>query len=101
MSWKESDELKDNDQKYYCSNYYDAIDLSGWFQWYCRYWLRRKSVDNERQIKRWKEIVSRFKGELVEMIKDANSTFDDYSISHKIRQILLQWGYELTKSDLL
>ena len=35
------------------------------------------------------------------MIKDANSRFDDYSISPKIRQILLHWGYELTESDLL
>ena len=27
--------------------------------------------------------------------------FDDYSISSKIRQILSNWGYELTESDLL
>ena len=27
------------------------------------------------------------------------SKFDDYSISPKIRQILLQWGYELTEKD--
>ena len=27
--------------------------------------------------------------------------FDDYSISPKIRQILLRCGYELTESDLL
>ena len=31
------------------------------------------------------------------MIKDAGSKFDDDSISPKIRQILLQWGYELTE----
>ena len=31
------------------------------------------------------------------MIKDAGSEFDDYSISPKIRQILLHWGYELTE----
>ena len=29
------------------------------------------------------------------MIRDAGSKFDDYSISPKIRQILLHWGYEL------
>ena len=34
------------------------------------------------------------------MIKDANSSLDDYSISPKIRQILLHWGFELTKSHL-
>ena len=27
--------------------------------------------------------------------------FDDYSISPKIRQILLHWGYELAESNLL
>ena len=29
------------------------------------------------------------------MIRDVGSKFDDYSISPKIRQILLHWGYEL------
>ena len=33
------------------------------------------------------------------MIKDAGSKFDDYSISPKIRQILLHWGYELSEKD--
>ena len=33
------------------------------------------------------------------MIKDAGSKYDDYSISPKIRQILLHWGYELTEKD--
>ena len=47
-----------------------------------------------------KKIVSRFRGKLVKMIKDADSKFDDYSISPKIRQILLHWGYELTEKDL-
>ena len=56
-------------------------------------WLGRRSVDDERQINRWK---GRFKGKLVKMIKDANSRLDDYSISPKIRQILLHLGYELT-----
>ena len=42
------------------------------------------------------KIVSRFRGKLVKMIKDAGK-YDDYSISPKIRQILLHWGYELTE----
>ena len=33
------------------------------------------------------------------MIKDARSKFHDYSISPKIGQILLRWGYELTEKD--
>ena len=35
------------------------------------------------------------------MIKDAGSKFADYSISPKIRQILLHWGDELTEKDFL
>ena len=35
------------------------------------------------------------------MIRNANSEFDDYSISPKIGQILLHWGYELTEKDFL
>ena len=30
---------------------------------------------------RWKKIVSRFRGKLVKMVRDAGSKFDDYSIS--------------------
>ena len=43
--------------------------------------------------------MSRFRGKLVKMIREANSKFDDYSISPKIRQLLLHWGYELTEKD--
>ena len=45
--------------------------------------------------------MSRFRGKLVKMIKDANSKFDHYSISPKIRRILLHWGYELTEKKFL
>ena len=75
-------------------------DPYGWFQWYFRYWLGRRSKDHKRQIKRGKGIVNRFKGKSIKMIKKADSKFDDYSISTKIRQILLHWGYELTESYL-
>ena len=34
------------------------------------------------------------------MIKSRNAKYDDYSISPKIRQILLHWGYELVENDL-
>ena len=45
--------------------------------------------------------MSRFKGKLVKMIKDAGSKYDDYAISPKIRQILRHWSYELTEKDFL
>ena len=77
----------------------NEIDPYGWFQWYFRYWLGRRSKDYKRQINRSKKIVSRFRGKLVKMIGDAGSKFDDYSISPKIGQILLHWGYELTEKD--
>ena len=100
--WKEFDQLKDIDQKFYCSDYYDVsvnkygikcgtllrfwenkgwineIDPYGWFQLYFRYWLGRRSEDDKRQITRWKRIISRFTGKLVQMIKDAGSKYDDY-----------------------
>ena len=43
------------------------------------------------------KIVSRFRGKLVKMIKDAGSKFDDYSVSPKNWQILLHCCYELTE----
>ena len=92
-SWKEFEELEDIDKRYYASDFYDVsvnkhgvecgnllrfweskgwineIDPYGWFQWYFRYWKRRRSEDDERQINKWKRIVSRFKGVLIKMIK--------------------------------
>ena len=79
----------------------NKIDPYSWFQWYFWYWLGRRSKDDKRQTNRLKNIVSRFRGKLVKMIRDAGSKFDDYSISPKIRQILLHWGYELTERDFL
>ena len=75
------------------------VDPCGWFQWYCRYWLGRRSSDDERQIRRWRAIFNRFKSVLVKMIKNKGAKFDDYSVSPKIRQILLHWGHELVESD--
>ena len=122
-SWKVFIHLKDIDAKFYASDYYgvnvnkygvkcgtslrfwenngwiNKIDPYGWFQWYFRYWLGKRSKDNKRQINRWKKIVSRFRGKLVKMIKNSGIKFDNCSISSKMRQILLHWGYELTKKD--
>ena len=55
--------------------------------------IKDKSIDG-------KKIVSRFRGKLVQMIKNSGSKYDDYSISPKIRQILLYWGYESAKKIL-
>ena len=79
----------------------NKIGPYGWFQWCFRYWLGRRSKDDKRQINRWRQIVSRFRGKLVKMIKSSGSKYDNYSTSPKIRQVLLNWGYELTKKDFL
>ena len=111
-SWKEFKELEEIGKKYYGSDFYDvnlncygvkcgtslkfwesknwirSIDPYGWFQWYFRYWKGRRSEDDQRQIGRWKRIVSRCKGILIKMIGDGKD-------SPKIREVLLHWGYEL------
>ena len=70
-SWKEFDVLKNIDQKYYCSDFYDDSlnkygvkcgtslrfwqnkawinkkDRYGWFQWYFRYWLDLKMIKDK------------------------------------------------------
>ena len=81
--------------------WFNKIDPYGSLQWYLRYWLDRRSNNDKRQINRWKDIMSRFRDKLVKMIRDAGSKFENYSISPKIRQILLHWGYELTEKDFL
>ena len=43
--------------------------------------------------------MSRFRGKLVKMIKDAGSKSNDYLISPKVKQILFHWGYQLTEED--
>ena len=122
-SWKKFNQLKGIDAKFYTSDYYDInvnkygvkcgtslrfwenkswinkIGPYGWFQWYFRYGLGKRSKDDKRQMNRWKNIVSRFWRKLVKTIRNAGSKFDDYSIWPKIRQILLHWGYELTEKD--
>ena len=41
--------------------------------------------DDKIQNNRWKKIMSRFRGKLVKMIRNASSKYDDYLISPKLR----------------
>ena len=66
-------------------------DPRGWFQWYCRYYMGRRCVDDERQIKRWRAIrrhVSQLK---------RNCAPGDLNCRRKQRQALLHWAYDSRK----
>ncbi len=74
----------------------------GWIQWYCDFYIGKRSSDDERQIKRWKQFSGekgRFRLWLITLIKKKKTTFDDFSVSPKIRQSLQHWGYILTETD--
>lgn len=66
-------------------------DPRGWFQWYCRYYMGRRSIDDERQIKRWKAI----KRHVAQLKKNCKPL--DLSCRIKQRQALLHWAYDARK----
>lgn len=76
-------------------------DFFGWVQFYCRFWQGRRSPDDARQIKRWQGIVhGRFRNRLINMCIKQGKRYNDKTVSPTIRQLLLQWGYELTAKDV-
>eukprot|EP00948_MAST-09A_sp_MAST-9A-sp1_P002591 g2591.t1 len=84
------------------SGWISAIDPYGWFQWYCRFYLGRRSTDDERQIKRGNGVMGpkgRFRNQLIGRCSRGNTTYNDYKISPVIRQALQHWGYQLTQKD--
>ncbi len=67
-------------------------DPLGWFEWYCRYYVgRRLPVEDERQIKRWKNMVRH-----VAQVKYACRA-GDATCHTKQRQALLHWAYDSRK----
>jgi len=65
-----------------------SIDPRGWFQWHCRYYMGRRSPDDERQIKRWKAM----RRHVAQLRKNCEPW--DHSCRPKQRQALLQWAYD-------
>ena len=85
------------------SGWIDKQDPYGWFQWYTRYCTGRRTSDDERQIGRWLKLAGpkgRFRRTLMNKIIKKGTTHDDFTVSPVIRQVLLHWGYQLTKTDL-
>lgn len=66
-------------------------DPRGWFQWYCRYFMGRRSVDDERQIRRWRAI-SRHVAQLRK-----NCPAGVLDCRPRQRQALLHWAYDSRK----
>ena len=74
----------------------------GWIQWYCDFFMGKRSQDDKRQIDRWLGLAGengRFRKWLVTQIQKQKGDYKDDKISPAIRQTLQHWAYALTKAD--
>jgi len=89
-----------------CSGWISELDPYGWFQWYCRFFLGRRTTDDERQISRWMNgqgPKGRWKSRLANDIlksKAKAKALNDPKVSPVVRQVLQHWAYKLTAKDL-
>ena len=63
-------------------------DPRGWFQWYCRYYLGRRSADDARQIRRWRAV----RRHIAQLKKHCRR--GDLTCRPGQRQALLHWAYD-------
>lgn len=86
-----------------CSGWISPLDPYGWFHWYCRFFLGRRTTDDDRQIDRWKAgqgPTGRWRIRLCNDIIKKRAKLDDAKVSPVIRQVLQHWAYKLTAADL-
>ncbi len=77
-------------------------DPRGWFQWYCRYYIGRRTDDDDRQIKRWNNFCGkkgRWRNYIYSKIHQKGTSIEDISFSLAVRQSLLHWGYMINNPD--
>ena len=63
-------------------------DPRGWFQWYCRYYMGRRTRDDARQIRRWRAIARH-----VAAIRK-HCEKGDLDCRRRQRQAVLHWAYD-------
>jgi len=61
-------------------------DPRGWFEWYCRFWMGRRTDDDARQVRRWRGIA-RHSGQVKK-----HGAGDPLKRARQ-RQTLLQWSW--------
>lgn len=66
-------------------------DPRGWFQWYCRYYMGRRTEDDARQIGRWRA-MARHVAQIL-----AHCAPGDLECRRRQRQALLHWAYDSRK----
>jgi len=66
-------------------------DPRGLFQWYCRYYMGRRTADDERQIRRWRAITRH----LTAIRKNCEP--GDCECRRRQRQAVLHWAYDSRK----
>lgn len=126
-NYKKFDFFKKLDEKYYKSSIYDInlnkykvktgmsyeywmekgwinekIDPYGWIEWYCNFYYGRRTIDDNRQIKRWLNIAGsngRFRKQLQNKINNDNK--NDETKYLKIRQLLLHWAFDSSKLQVI
>lgn len=88
------------------------FDVRGWFQWYCRFYMGRRCVDDERQVSRWKKCVGetgRWRRMLLkkyvssgvrDVFDDGEEGEDTKEVSPVIHQTCHHWAFCLTQDVL-
>ena len=66
-------------------------DPRGWFQWYCRYYMGRRTADDARQIRRWRAMARHATAIRKHCEKG------DLECRRRQRQAVLHWAYDSRK----